>query len=590
MKWVLTEPDNGVAAALAGQAGIHPLVARLMVNRGITDEAEARSFLSCDLAALSDPAIFSMMERAVGRIRAAIESREQIVVYGDYDVDGVSGASLLHLALTSLGGRVVAYIPDRMTEGYGLNAAALERIRKSGAGLVITVDCGITAVREAGSARSLGLDLIITDHHEFKTPLPESQDPTGAAVLPDAYAVLHPLLLSPDVSTPMRRHVAGLTGVGMAFKLAQALLGAQVEDERLKAYLDLVALGTVADLGRLRGENRVLVKYGLERLSSDAQSQRPGIAALKQVAGLSGKSVGVGTVGFSLAPRINASGRLERADAAFRLLTTASPEEARELASSLDRVNKERQAVEEGIWEEARELCRRSAPAAAGAFVMSSDQWHPGVIGIVASRIADEFYRPTALMCVQNGVGKGSARSIPGFDLYAGLAACSDLLLGFGGHKYAAGFTIMEQNIPAFRERLGSLVLERIGADGFVRTLLVDGAVTLDELTLDLMREIDKLAPFGQGNPEPRLGARGLEVVSSRIVGNNHLKCRLKQGKGPALDAIAFNKGSLFGTKVREGARLAAVFTPRLNAWNGSTSVELEIRDVKKDTSEGKKM
>jgi single-stranded-DNA-specific exonuclease len=583
MKWVLTEPDNGVAAALAGQAGIHPLVARLIVNRGITDEAEARSFLSCDLAALSDPGIFSMMERAVGRIRAAIESREQIVVYGDYDVDGVSGASLLHLALTSLGGRVVTYIPDRMTEGYGLNAAALERIRKSGAGLVITVDCGITAVREAGSARSLGLDLIITDHHEFKTPLPESQYPTGATVLPDAYAVLHPLLLSPDVSIPMRRHVAGLTGVGMAFKLAQALLDAQADDERLKAYLDLVALGTVADLGRLRGENRVLVKYGLERLSSDAQSQRPGIAALKQVAGLSGKSVGVGTVGFSLAPRINASGRLERADAAFRLLTTASPEEARELASALDRVNKERQSVEEGIWEEARELCRRSAPAAAGAFVMSSDQWHPGVIGIVASRIADEFYRPTALMCVQNGVGKGSARSIPGFDLYAGLAACSDLLLGFGGHKYAAGFTIREQNIPAFRERLGSLVLERIGAEGFVRTLSVDDAVTLDELTLDLMREIDKLAPFGQGNPEPRFGARGLEVVSSRIVGNNHLKCRLKQGKGPALGAIAFNKGSLFGTKMREGARLAAVFTPRLNAWNGATSVELEIRDVKVD-------
>jgi single-stranded-DNA-specific exonuclease len=600
MKWVLTEPDNGVAAALAGQAGIHPLVARLMVNRGITDAAEARSFLSCDLAALSDPGIFSMMERAVGRIRAAIKSREQIVVYGDYDVDGVSGASLLDLALTSLGGRVVTYIPDRMTEGYGLNAVALERIRKSGASLVITVDCGITAVREAGSARSLGLDLIITDHHEFTTnSKSEALNSKGNnysatlgfrnsnldIVLPDAYAVLHPLLLSPDVSIHMRRHVAGLTGVGMAFKLAQALLGAQAEDERLKSYLDLVALGTVADLGRLTGENRVFVKYGLERLSSDTQSQRPGIAALKQVAGLSGKSVGVGTVGFSLAPRINASGRLERADAAFRLLTTASPEEAKELASALDRVNKERQSVEEVIWEEARRLCQRSGPEAAGAFVLSSDRWHPGVIGIVASRIADEFYRPTALVCVQNGVGKGSARSIPGFDLYAGLTACSDLLLGFGGHRYAAGFTILEQNIPEFRERLGSLVLELVGAEGFVRTLSVDGAVTLDELTLDLMREIDKLAPFGQGNPEPRLGARGLEVVSSRIVGNNHLKCRLKQGKGPALDAIAFNKGSLFGTKAREGARLAAVFTPRLNAWNGATSVELEIRDVKTDKS-----
>jgi single-stranded-DNA-specific exonuclease len=346
-------------------------------------------------------------------------------------------------------------------------------------------------------------------------------------------------------------------------------------------YLDLVTLGTIADVGRITGENRILVKHGLDRLSSDSDAQRPGIAALKQVSNLTNKKIGVGVVGFALAPRINASGRLERADAAFQLLTTNSREEALTLATALDAVNRERQSVEEGIWEDARKLCRATDTDAAGALVLSSETWHAGVIGIVASRIVEEFYRPTALICVQDGVGKGSARSIPGFDLYEGLTGCSDLLLGFGGHKYAAGFTLAAENIPRFRERLSALVLERTGPEGFVRTLSVDGAVTLDELTLDLMEKIEKLGPFGQGNPEPRLGARDLCVVSSRIVGNNHLKLRLRQKNGVSLGAIMFKRGHLLGKQIRDGALLAAVFTPRTNTWNGTTTVELEIKDIK---------
>jgi single-stranded-DNA-specific exonuclease len=583
MKWVLAESDAGLAAMLSDQAGLHPLIARLMVNRGIRDAADALSFLSCELSTLSEPGIFSGMERAVSRIRAAIEGRELIVVYGDYDVDGVSGSALLFLTLKRLGAQVQSYIPDRVSEGYGLNAAALDKIKTSGAGLVITVDCGITAVREATHARSLGLDLIITDHHEFVQPDLGFRTLDPGIILPDAYAVLHPQLLVQDVPKELRQRVAGLTGVGIAFKLVQAVFEAPAGDEELWSYLDLVALGTVADIGKITGENRIMIKHGLDLLSSAAERQRPGIAALKQVAGLSGKKIGVGMVGFSLAPRINASGRLERADTAFRLLTTDSREEARELASALDTVNRERQSVEEDIWRDARMICLRSDPAASGALVLASDQWHPGVIGIVASRIAEEFYRPAALVCVRDGVGKGSARSIPGFDLHAGLAACSDLLIGFGGHKYAAGFTIVEENIPRFRERLGLLVLDRMGTRGFVRTLSVDGAVALDELTIDLMREIERLSPFGQGNPEPRLGARGLEVISGRIVGNNHLKIKLRQGKGVTLDAIAFNQGALLGKQVKDGARLAVVFTPRLNSWNGSTAVELEIKDIKTD-------
>ncbi len=574
MKWVLTENDEVSTASLIASARLHPLIARLMVNRGIRDCAVARDFLACDLTLLSDPAVFSGMQKAVDRIQRALSLHEKIVVYGDYDVDGVTGASVLFLALKSLGAEVHCYIPDRLLEGYGLNCKAVEDIRSAGAHLIITVDCGISAVREAELASSLGLDLIITDHHEIY----HSKGAIEPA-LPNAYAVLHPSCLVPDRDDAVHKHVVGLTGAGMAFKLVQALLGAEATDERLASYLDLVTLGTVADVGKIVGENRVLVKHGLDRLSADNGAQRPGISALKEVAGLQGKRISVGTVGFSLAPRINASGRLERADMAFRLLTTDSPEEARELAKSLDAVNKERQDVEEAITEQARQSCLKEE---AGAFVLSAEDWHPGVIGIVASRIVEEFYRPAALISVKDGIGKGSARSIPGFDLYAGLARCSDLLLGFGGHKYAAGFTIAEARIPEFRDRLNSIVLQDVGPEGFTRVLSIDGSVTLDELTMELMEELEKLAPFGQGNPEPKLGSRRLEVISSRVVGKNHLKLRLKGRSGTALDAIAFKRGDLMG-RVRDGSRVAAVFTPRINAWNGKSAVELEIRDIKMD-------
>jgi single-stranded-DNA-specific exonuclease len=579
IKWVLTESDAAVAAALSGQAGIHPLIARLMANRGIADPADVRAFLSCELANLSGPGVFVGMEKATGRIRAAISGHEKIAVYGDYDVDGVTGAALLYLVLKSLDADVICYIPDRIREGYGLHGPALNKLKSSGVSIVLTVDCGISATDQANTARQLAMDLIVTDHHEFI----KQTDASGAAaiVLPDAYAVLHPKLITAETPDRVKKEVAGLTGVGMAFKLAQALLDAPTDDHRLRQYLDLVALGTIADVGAIIGENRILVKHGLDDLSADNGSQRTGVAALKEVAGLKGKKIGVGAVGFSLAPRINASGRLDRADAAFRLLTTESPDEARELASMLDDINRERQAVEELIQQEARSMCKALDIAGTGALVLASANWHPGVIGIVASRIVEEFYRPAALISVKDGIGKGSARSIPGFDLYQGLSACSDLLLGFGGHKYAAGFTIAEDRIPELRERLGSTVMQQIGSHGFVRTLAVDGAVTLDELTLELMHEIEQMAPFGQGNPEPRLGSRGLTVLSSKTVRNNHLKLLLRQQGGSPFGAISFSRGGHPGKTVLEGSKVAIVFTPRINAWNGKTAIELEIRDIK---------
>lgn len=583
MKWVLAEYDAGAVSRLSDQAGIHPLIARLMMARGIADAAAARSFLSSDLTSLSTPLIFRGMDTAVGRIHDALSSRQKIVVFGDYDVDGVTGAALLYLMLRELGADVDSYIPDRMTEGYGLNPGALRTIRETGARLVITVDCGISAVKEAETARSLGLDLIITDHHESAAVQGNGSVPDGAR-FPDALAVIHPRFLHPDTPDDARASVGGLTGVGVAFKLAQALLDVRADDERLKKYLDLVTLGTVADMGRITGENRVLVKHGLDILSSGPASLRPGIAALKQVAGLNGKRVNVGNVGFNLAPRINASGRLEKADTAFRLMTTDSLDEATRLAVQLDTVNRERQAVEEGIWGTARELCLQSDLANTGAFILSSEDWHPGVIGIVASRIVDEFYRPAALISVKDGVGKGSARSIPGFDLYQGLTACSDLLMGFGGHKYAAGLSVAADHIPQLRERLSAVVLEQMGARGFVRTLTIDSPVTFDELSFELMQDIERMAPFGQGNPEPRFGAKGLEVQSIRPVGNNkHLKLRLRQRNGRFFDAIAYNKGASIGSRLRSGARVAAVFTPRVNTWNGMTNIELDIKDIKVD-------
>lgn len=581
MKWVLADHDAGTVSSLAQQAGLHPLLARLLVVRGITDAALARSFLSSDLSSLSDPLSFSGMDRAVSRVHAAVNARERIIVYGDYDVDGVSGSAVLFLVLRELGADVASYIPDRMTEGYGLNVQALVRLRESGARLVITVDCGISAVREAAYARELGLDLIITDHHE-SAAVHVDGDHDARSALPAAYAVLHPALVGKDLSALQRDSIRGLTGVGVAFKFAQALLGATPDDPRVTRYLDLVTLGTVADMGNILGENRILVKHGLALLSRPQEALRPGLAALKQVAGIAGRPVNVGTVGFSLAPRINASGRLDRADASFRLLSTDSAEEAQRLASVLEAANRERQSVEAGIWDDARTLCSRADLAQTGAFVLSSQEWHPGVIGIVASRIVDAYYRPAALIAVKDGVGKGSARSIPGFDLYKGLAQCSDLLLGFGGHKYAAGLTVAEEQIPRLRKRLSTVVMDQMKSDGFVRTLTIDAPVSFDDLSFERMHDIERLAPYGQGNPEPRFGTKGLEVVSLRPVGSNrHVKLRLRQGDTLSFDAIAYGKADALMDRLRTGSRVAAVFSPKFNTWNGTTNIELEIRDIK---------
>ena len=580
MKWILADHDADSASRLAEEASIHPLIARLLVSRGVSAAAGARSFLFPDRSSLTSPLVFTGMEASVSRIRDAINSREQIVIYGDYDVDGVTGSAILYHTLRELGASVRSYIPDRITEGYGLNKTALGSLARSGVRLVITVDCGITAVDEATAARNLGLDLIITDHHE--SALIKGSGGPACAGLPAAFSVLHPACLSPDLPASTQEDLRNLTGAGVAFKLAQALLGADPADPRISQYLDLVTLGTVADMGRLTGENRVLVKHGLERLSSDGPGLRPGIVALKEVANLVGRRVTAGTVGFGLAPRINASGRLDRADTAFQLLTTSDLDEARRLAESLDEVNRQRQAMEEEIWTEARELCLQANLRGTGAFVLASESWHPGVIGIVASRIVDEFYRPTALISLKDGVGKGSARSIPGFDLYGGLSRCSALLKGFGGHKYAAGLTVAEDRISELRGCLSDAVLDSLDAEGFVRKLTVDVPVTFSDLTLDLLRDLERMEPFGLGNPEPRFGAKHLEVQSLRSVGNGnrHLKMRLRQN-GISLDAIAYGKAESMGEMLRNGCRIAAVFTPKINAWNGSVCIQLEIKDVK---------
>lgn len=581
MKWVLADHDAGAVSQLSHRTGIPSLIARLMVVRGISDPAVALSFLSSDLTFLTDPCLFRDMNMAVSRIQEAIASRERIIVYGDYDVDGVSGSAVLVLGLRDLGADVDSYIPDRMTEGYGLNAASIEKMHAAGVRLMITVDCGITALREAARARELGIDLIITDHHEITSAI--NADGTEEERLPDAAALLHPALLSSSATPDDRERIGVLTGVGVAFKLVQALRGASAGDPELRKLLDLVTLGTIADMGKITGENRILVREGLAMLSSNSDQLRPGVAALKEVGGLAGKRITAGTVGFSLAPRINASGRLERADKAFNLLTTQDADEALRIAQELDELNRERQEVEEGICYDARRICMKEDLEKTGALVLASDAWHPGVVGIVASRIVEEFYRPAVLIALKEGTGKGSARSIPGFDMYHALSQCADLLMGFGGHKYAAGLSVAEEKIPLLRERLNNIALDAFRNTGFVRTITIDAPVTFDDLTLDIMQGIERMAPFGLGNPEPRLGAKGLEIISMRTVGNGnkHLKMRLRQNTAASFDAIAYGKGDRFGNVLRQGSRIAAVFTPRFNTWNGATNIELDIRDVK---------
>ena len=542
------------------EAGFTALAALALYARGLDTPEKAAAFLAADRGQLQDPMEIQDMDRAAGRVAQALERGERIAVYGDYDVDGITSTCLLTDFLRREGGEVLPYIPDRLEEGYGLNREALDTLCQEGVRLVVTVDCGITAVEEADYARELGMDLVITDHHECK------------AQLPRAMAVVDPH--RSDCPYPFKC----LAGVGVALKLVLALGGPDRQRELLERYADLAAIGTVADVMNLTGENRTIVRLGLEVLRHTA---RPGLKALLRQAGMEERPLTSVAIGYTLAPRLNASGRMGRANLAAELLLTADPARGEELAVELCQLNRERQAIEAEIYDQCIPLVQALPQNRRYALVLAGEQWHQGVVGIVASRLADRYSCPTFMICLQDGKGKGSCRSFAGFNLFAALEHCTDLLESFGGHALAAGFTILEENIPAFAQAMNDYVCACTGGKEMVAALDIDAEVEdLDLLTLEEVEGLDLLEPCGAGNPKPVFSLSGCMVTAlSEVGGGRHLKLKLSAG-GRSLDAIFFSTTAA-EAGVAVGERVDAAFTPQVNEYRGWRSVQLQLCDLR---------
>ncbi|MDE3019163.1 MAG: single-stranded-DNA-specific exonuclease RecJ [Nitrospirota bacterium] len=558
-QWVLHEVNRQQQADLARSLSISPITAAVLLARGVATEAQAQTWLAPHLVAPHDPFLIPDMERAIDRLHRALAEGEKICFYGDYDVDGMAATSLYVTYFRSHGGQVLSYIPHRVREGYGLNEAALRWLHRQGVSLVVTSDCGTTAHREAEVAKQLGLDLIITDHHQCEERLPP------------VLALLNPH--RPDSVYPF----TGLCSGGLAYKVTKAYqdkYGAIGEDP--ETLLDLVALATVADIVPLHDENRILVREGLRLI---AQGARCGIRALKEVAGVS-RDVTTGTVAFRLAPRINAAGRMAHADMGVRLLTTESETEAREVADQLEQLNRARQRLEEETTAEAVAMAKAETDPA--ALAVWAGHWHLGVVGIVAARLVERFHRPAIVIAVNDqGIGKGSARSVPGFDLYQALSACRDLLDAFGGHPCAAGLTIRESRLEQFRARFAEVAARWEGGTPKQPLLHLDAEVHLSEVNDQLVQELALLHPFGAGNPEPTLAVRNLAILGSRVVGERHLKLTVRHGNSKPFDGIGFRMGSLADCGLSASQSVDLAFVPERNSWNGLDRIQLRIRDLK---------
>ncbi len=556
-KWVFYEDDEDEIRKFADVLGLSSEIAGILWHRGIRGREEAERFLEPETKQpFYDPFLMKDMDIAAERIQEAIENKERIVVYGDYDVDGMTATSVLMRALRKLGASVESYIPDRQKEGYGFNEAALRKIAAQGTGLLVSVDCGISSVEDVAVVRDV-LDIIITDHH-----LPGGE-------LPRAVAVVNPH--REDCGYPFK----DLAGVGVAFKLCQALWK-KMRQEDFQEDLEIVALGTIADLVPLLGENRKLVRMGLERMGSTAL---PGIRALIDVASLSDKTIGAGQVGFLLAPRLNAAGRLDTASKGRDLLMAETLEVAEQLAKELDEENHRRQEVEQeilGLAEKELQRLRESTPSEMHSIVLSGEDWHPGVIGLVASRLVEKYYLPSIVINVQGDTAKGSCRSIRGLHMYEALAACQDCLIGFGGHSQAAGLTLRTEDIPVFRGKFDQYVKEHLQEEDYIPVLSVDALKAPQELDLSFVEELQKLAPYGMGNPHPVFGYRDVRGSSARTMGReqSHLLFRI-DGRETSVKAISWNRGGYAPIVNREPLDIA--YVPEVNEWQGTRSVECVV-------------
>ena len=551
--WNVNVPEMSAVNALVG-SGYAPLSAMVLAARGLKDARQASKYLSCN-GPLPDPFLMTDMALAAGRVGLAMSQGERIAVYGDYDVDGITATCLLYDFLRRHGADVVSYIPARMEEGYGLNPTAVRQLHSQGVKLIVTVDCGITAIQEAKLCRDLGIDLVITDHHECKDALPQ------------ALAVVDPH--RPDGGYPHR----DLSGVGVAFKLAAALSGSQ--EEVLAEYADMVCLGTVADVMPLRGENRAFAARGLEALR---HTRRPGLAALMQECGCEPDMVSAASIGFMLAPRINAAGRMGQVELATELFLTQDPDRAKELAQALCALNRQRQAVEAQIYQEAVAMLPLDRPPE--AIVLSGETWHQGVVGIVASRIAEEYNCPTFLICMDGDHGKASSRSYGGFNLFASLSALSPLLESFGGHELAAGFTIARDRIDQFRQQVCRLAADYYANTESRTSLDIDCAVTPELLTVSGVDSLSVLEPCGNGCPKPVLMMERVVVEKIHMVGGGrHMRLRLRQGHH-ALGAICFSTDPQTAS-IAPGDLVDVAFVPQVNEFRGERTVQLNIQDIR---------
>jgi single-stranded-DNA-specific exonuclease len=564
-RWRLQEGNDTLQELLVQELGLSPIVSRILMSRDIANMDDAHRYLSPSLNNLHNPFLMQDMRRGVDRLVRAIQRQERVTIYGDYDADGITSVVALFRFLKQIHENVTYYIPDRITEGYGLNRPAVERLRSEGVSLIVTVDCGISDHEEIAYARQLGMDTVILDHHELSDTLPEAV----AAVNPHRK----------DCSFPFKH----LAAVGIVFNFLIALRGVLREEgfwrnngyPNLKEYLDLVALGTIGDIVPLLDENRIFVKLGLDLMTED---KRIGISALKLVSGIENQVIDSSKASFCLIPRINAAGRVALAKYAVELLLATNPEKAGELARKLDGFNRKRQVMEKEIFNEILEqIGNRFETGEIGPLVFASPKWHPGVIGIVASRMVDRFGRPAILISLKDGVGKGSGRSVTDFNIYQGLKRCESLLLSYGGHRYAAGITIREEDIEKFSAAFRGVVYESHSEIGFTTFTTIDAQCCLTEINHELLAQLDRLAPFGSRNPEPILCVRNVSVASPSIVGNNHLKMRVSS-KGVSRDSIWFGNGQ-FLPALSTGI-LDIVFTPQINYWNGSSDIQLKMRDA----------
>ncbi len=558
--------DEQRVARLAKAAGISQMLAKVFISRGVHDSGFIRDFMKPELSAMHDPFLMDGLDKAVDRILQAVKYGERILIYGDYDVDGIVGTSILYTYLTSIGAKVQYLLPNRIEDGYGLTESTVEKVKQLDVSLMITVDCGITSVEEIDCLMRGGLQVIVTDHHECKEELP------------DAYAVLNPH--KPGCTYPFKE----LCGAGVALKLIQGLcirrglMEESGKQDGFMQYIDLVALATIADVVPLVGENRTIASYGLKAMKS---TKNQGLAALIKVAGLGEKPITSYNAAFGLAPRVNAAGRLGDAHRGVRLFTAQDRMLAEALAKELDMENRSRQEAENIIIEEAiTYVDEKLAPHKHKVLVVAGEGWHQGIIGIVASKLVERYSRPCIVISVEEGIGKGSGRSIKCFNLFKAFTLCEDLFERFGGHEMAAGLTIQEGRINELRTRINEYADAILTDDDLVPHVRVDVLLERGDITMSAVRELAAMAPFGEANPSPQFGYLALSAVDIRTMsGGKHLRLKLADGAF-TVDAVGFNMGN-HARKLGPGDVVDAVFVPEINVWKETERLQLNLRDIR---------